>query len=297
MADETSVLDSLAEKVGDETQPEQPAEPTVDKGGVEAQPEPEQTAQDPTRPDWAPEAFWRDGAVQTEAMAKSWTDTKAELTRTQQALAEAKRTQAELPQRPDEYWNDLDYEALERNAPNAYARGGKDSMTIKAFMTSAHAQGIPKEAAQRMASDYYRMMNDVLPEPKTQEQRLDEAIGGLGPNGKRIAADTTAWLRKEHAAGSFTDEQMAEIGEMVQTSRGLSTLYALSRVRSGGGPPSVPNGQHVDRMSEERDLSRLMADPNALSDDRRGEIRSRYHALYGPDKSWGEDRDGVDPWA
>ena len=240
---------------------------------------------DPNRPEWVPEPFW-DGekkAVRAEDMAKSWRDTKADHTRLSQEIAELKKGAPQVPEAPDVYWAELDAEALKAAAPNSvHAAGGADGETVKSFMRSAHAHGVPPETARAMLTDYFKGVNPHLPAQQSAAERMQAAIRHQGPNGQAIANDTQAWLEQKAKGGAFTGESIGVLQQLVQSGPGLSMLYNLMRTSQSSGPPSAAGASiAVDRATEERKLKEMLADPVARKT-KMAEIEARYNALHGP---------------
>ena len=233
------------------------------------------------RPDWVPEAFWQKaasgdgGEVNVQGLAKSWTDTKAALTRTQQELAAAKAPWGEVPTSADKYAEGLDLDALKGRAPNL---AGADDPVIGSYLRAAHKAGIPPAKAQEMLGDFFELHNEHMPAPPPPDkERLEKAKAYLGPNGDRISEDVRTWLTDRAATQSFTEEQIGILDGLVKSGPGLSTLYSLMRATMGSGPPT--GAVRIDRNSEEQALRKLMASDDWQAN--RAEIERRWTALYG----------------
>ena len=239
------------------------------------------------RPEWVPENFWTagtDGAgqVNTEAMAKSWNDTRAALTRAQQQVTELSKPREAVPLTPDEYWEGMDYTRLSERAPAAYAGGEGENPAVKAMLTALHKGGIPPAEARQVTADYFELIDKGMERPKTQAEARKEAVASLGPNGPRVAADVKAWLGDLAQAGAFgTKEEMEFITASATHGPALLALDAVRRASmKGGGPPSLNGAAAIkpDPKAEEEELYKLLGDPDAW-DQRQHEIRRRFANL------------------
>ena len=294
MADETNPLDVMSSFNLDGpaalAEGQQEAPPAESKG--EAPPEPGD------RPAWAPEQFYKDGAVQTEALANSWRETRAELTRSQQALAEAKKGVPELPETPDEYWDTMDWTKIEAEAPNAFAVAPADGQDVMDLMSAMHAAGVPREQAQKALEGYYLRSNEHLDPPQTADERIKAAIEGQGTLGQQVWKNTLTWVEDRASRGLLDKDEQAVIAHLAQSAPGLKTLHNL--IRAQGGPPSTAGLSQgaVDRVSEKREVEKLLGDPNTLRGDRREEAFQRWRGLNGGAAPGGHDlgSPGIDPF-
>ena len=296
MADETGQDASISALFGGGEEAASAAPPPDDgQGRLETPPE---TPADPTppsvpgRPEWAPEAFWRAkegapgaGEVDIQGMAKSWTDTKAALTRAQQELAEARKQPDDLAESVDAYLERLDLAGLTERHPRAIAASGgekaKENPSIEGFMRVAQKHGIGVKQAHAMMDDYLGEVNGHLPEPpKSAKEQIAAAVAAQGPNGAHIARDVQAWLAARARAEAFTEPQLAELGKMVRSGAGLSTLYSLMRAAQSSGPPAAEGTIRVDSSHEADALRKMMADRSAVQMNL-GEIKRRWEALNG----------------
>ena len=261
-----SAVDAMFGKEGGEQPAEEQAKPS-----------------DPNRPEWAPENFWAEGKLDAQALAKSWRDGRAEITRLQQAAKAAPAGGEELPEAPDGYWKEVDFGAIEKASPKAFASmGGGEGKSTRQFLTVAHRNGIGPEKARTMLGEYLSTLEADVPDSvvMSDADKLKAAIGGLGPNGPRIADDVHAWLRAQEERQVFNEDQMGVLGTLVRDKAGLSLLYELVRQRQDAGPPAANGAGMVDVASEAKDVFEAMKDPMTWRDpNRRADIERRFEAL------------------
>ena len=278
----------------EQTQTGTGAAEAIDKlfgGGSEPEktetPEQQQTGTpDPSRPDWAPENFWKEGKLDGQAWGKSWKDTRAELTRAQQRVKElekARGSSEEVPEAADAYWKDQAFDELKGKAPKAFTlAGGNEGASVQAFLRTAHANGIGPEKARAMLGSYLEQLEPTLPDTigQTQEERFKAAVAAQGPNGARIATDTQRWLRAQAEKGAFTENQVSLLGDLVSDGEGLGLLYALIRQRQDAGPPVSDTTGTLDVHSEEQDVWKAMQDPETWKDpEKRRDVERRFAAV------------------
>ena len=248
----------------------------------------------PGKPEWVPENFWRPdpadptkGTVDAEAMAKSYNEFRGNDTRLRQQIAELTKTPEGVPEKPDEYWERMDWEALQQAAPNAYA-GEAEQPYVQEMLKAAHTQGLPPEAARAMVTQFYTAINgDVAPATSPEEARK-QAVGYLGPNGARMAADVRSMLTARAEKQQFGEKEVAALSRMVSDGPSLYVLWSIlgSQV-APGGPPSVSNGQLQMGTEHERNaVHEMMRDDKNWNDPvKRAEMINRFNALPPDSKS------------
>lgn len=268
----------------------EPAAEAESKPESEPESKPESKPED-GRPEWAPEEYWKDGAVQTEAMAKGYRDLRADYTRKAQRLAELeKKGKVEIPKEADSYLEGLPWDALAEKHPRAAAAMGEKgaaSPMVEHLLRSAHANGVPPDTAQAMLATWLEAVDPHSPEVLTQAERHKAAVGELGPLGVHIARDVSSWLVARNERKPFTEPQMAEITRLAGTAAGVSVLYELMR-EGGEGPPAVKAGSSVvDRTSQRQHLEKLLTEPDR-GDGRWDEAARIHKELYGEKSNEGD---------
>ena len=261
-----SAVDAMFGKEGGEQPAEEQAKPS-----------------DPNRPEWAPENFWAEGKLDAQALAKSWRDGRAEITRLQQAAKAAPAASEELPESPEGYWKEVDFGPIEQASPKAFASmGGSEGKSTRHFLTVAHRNGIGPERARTMLGEYLSTLEPDVPDTVVMDdaEKLKAAIGGLGPNGPRIADDVHAWLRAQEERQVFNEDQMGVLGTLVRDKAGLSLLYELVRQRQDAGPPAANGVGMIDVASEANDVFELMKQDATWRDPaKRAEVERRFEQL------------------
>ena len=210
-----------------------------------------------------PKAFYReDGAHDYEGMTKSWFDTRSALQTAQARVKELEAASAGLaPEQWEAYAKQLDWDAVASRAPNAYLGGGEENQAAMALLRRVHEQGMPLNKAQAFVEAYYEDLNALVPEHKSDDERLKAAVGSLGPNGPSIAQEVQRWLETQHSASAFTDGQLAVLRQMTHDGTALSLLQRLARQGGSAAPPTatgLADTKAVDPKAEQVEVRKLL---------------------------------------
>ena len=238
---------------------------------------------DPDRPAWAPEQFWDATAkgVRTEQLANGFTETKAELTRTQQKLAELEKARGSIPEKPDEYHELMDWTALEQAAPNAFKRHGKDSAVVKALLNSAHAGGMTREKAHAQLTEIWKAFDSTAAAEavKPLGERINASVEALGPTGKAVSDRVAAYLTDRTSRGLVTEAEKQAMLELASTPDGLRLAAKLVDSGTPSGPPVANGVGHVDVMREAQEVEKLLGSKEAMSGPKRAEAYARWRTI------------------
>ena len=176
-----------------------------------------------------------------DKMAKVMDDRLAEASRLQATLKEIRDAQANDPagQPPAdmaEYMNGFDHEALAQAAPKSYQKRDDQGKHVAetAFFRQMHNAGVPVAKAREMFSGMMTELNGHIPDPKTDSERLTEAVTALGPNGRQQLQDVNDWLGGLHKGQAFSEAEQGILHQVMHTSGGLSALWRMSRAAAGG---------------------------------------------------------------
>lgn len=138
----------------------------------------------PVRPDYIPEKFWKDGAVDHEALAKSYTSLETKFHTARTAVVD-------VPESPEAY----------QLKPEKLPDGIEWSEEVdKRFRSVFHEKGVSADAAAAIATTFVEMEAENY-------RQLDEAY-------KKQLADGQAALKKEW--GASYDQKITEIKGAVQ---------------------------------------------------------------------------------
>ena len=232
------------------------------------------------KPEWLDATFWRQdpadpskGEVLTESMHKSWRDTKAKLTQTEQTLAELRRqgggSKETVPGSITDYLTGLDFEGLKKVAPRADFSKGAEGEHAKAFFEAARRAGLGVESARKAYSEFWSGLNPGLPEVLSDEDRRKAAVAHLGPNGQQQFSDVRAWVEGLNSQAELTPEQNSFLRDALSDPGGLAFLWRLQRQAGSGAPPStdangVSGGSDVltkDELEKIWNSDRYLMDP------------------------------------
>ena len=235
------------------------------EGGGETPPEGQQEAPEGYVEGRVPKAFYReDGNHDYNGLAKSWFDTRSAYQASQARIKELEAAAvSEAPEAWEGYSQKLDWEAVRARAPNAYLGGGADNEAAMALLRRAHEQGMPLSKAQAFVESYYEDLNGLVPEVKSDEDRLKAAVGALGPNGPAIAREVQSWLESQHGKQAFTAEQLQVLKQMTHDGTALSLLQRLARQGGSTVPPtSLPGtgGTQVDPKARRAEIEKRLGE-------------------------------------
>ena len=226
------------------------------------------------RPEYVPEQFWRrseadptKGEAHLEAWGKSWHDTRATLTKTQQELA-ALRQQASLPSAPQnaaDYYTGYDFAALEQAAPRAFKGGGTDNVTIQVLQAAALKHGLSVEQLRGVTTDLFAGLNEHVPEAVEPQAAIAEQVKTLGTEGPRLADEVSKAMETLHAESAFDESQQALMKDILASPGGIGLMHRM--LRSGGSiaPPTI-EPRSAERMTQ-YEIQQAMVSPRYRSDD------------------------------
>ena len=197
--------------------------------------------------------------------------------------------QLTVPATVEDYLNGFDHEALKAKAARAYlGRPEKGSNpTELAFFQSMYDQGIPVEKAREAFSTFMVGINEHIAVPKTQQERLEEAVKGLGSNGRQQLAEVNEWLQSEDARDPMDADTKALISQVMRTRQGLAWLWRQSRRTAAGMPPAAPTAEKMtqDEVHE------------AMTSERYGRDRAYRERILAASRLLHPKSEGTDGWS
>ena len=255
MSDEANSIDNI---FGNSTPPEENKDPGATP--------PEESKSEEWRPGWVPsdyaDAEGKLDPAKLDSLVKSWYDGRQHVTTLNARIKEIEAAaNAHVPEQFEEYAKTMDWEALQKRAPNAYLGGGEENRAAMALLEHAHKHGIPPAKAHALIGDYYETLNGIVPEVKDADTLRKEAIAHLGPNGSAMNAEVASWLKSKAATNAFNEEEVGVIKQLASYGPGLSLLWRLSREGGSTAPPSSTGSAstHVDPEQEKREATKGLA--------------------------------------
>nr|AKH47351.1 hypothetical protein TMO_0051 [uncultured marine virus] len=239
------------------------------------------------RPDHIPEQFWDKDKkeVNTEAMAKSYTDLRAEFNKVQKEKGgkpgkalespEAYLTDFETPSKAKgEDGQEIELDRV-RDIPT-------DDPALIALSKVAKAKGWSKEDFNDVITEVLAAANGNLPEPFNRENE----ITALGGEEKAIPMIRTnqGWVLHLHKNGILNEDQYNHALNFGKTAIGVETLNAI-RVNSGEKP--IPTGASVNTGAKTpTECQAMMADERYSKDGPEGdayraEVDAAFLETYG----------------
>ena len=215
-----------------------------------------------------PKAFYReDGQHDYNGLSKSWFDTRSAYQTAQARIKELEAAAAEsAPEAWEAYAAKLDWEAVKARAPNAYLGGGDENTAAMALLRRLHEQGMPLTKAQAFTEAYYEDLNGLVPERRSDDERLKAAVGSLGPNGPAIASEVQSWLAGQHARQAFSTDQLEVLKQMTHDGTALSLLQRLARQGASTAPPGALPGMETEKVDPAARRAELERRMGAMSD-------------------------------
>jgi hypothetical protein len=186
------------------------------------------------RPEGLPDKFWnaKEGAVNVDALAKSYTDLEKELG----ALKRAKSVGGEVPENEADYFKD----PIKLPDTVTNAKLEPDDPGLKAWAAACRKHGIGKDLARTLAVDMFVSMNDFIPAPIDPEQERRE----LGKEGPAMADGLWAWAENLETRGGLSGDDVDIFEGLMGTAKGMRFL---AKMRGMTGlepiPTSLGNGQ------------------------------------------------------
>lgn len=140
----------------------------------------------------------------------------------------------------EDYLEGFDHEGLKAKAARAYLGRPEQGQNPAeaAFFQAMYDQGVPVEKAREAFTSYMTAINEHIPVPKTDQERLGAAVKALGANGRQQLAEVNEWLASEHARDPFSKETQKVLGALQRSPEGLAFLWRQSRVTAQGAPPT-----------------------------------------------------------
>jgi hypothetical protein len=193
----------------------------------------EQSEQPAERPANIPEQFWKDGSVDTDAMAKAYSDLRSKM--------DSGKHKA-----PKDGKYSLDaVEGVDAEDP-----------TLGEFLEIARDEGLSQGAFERLTNFYMQQMG-ALDEEITY--RRDQEMAKLGRNADKVIASMDNWLTKMNTAGVLS---AAEMESIANASTNATFISALNKIRRSYNEPDIPRSDVVepDAITMD-DIQVMMADP------------------------------------
>jgi len=192
----------------------------------------EQSENTVERPENIPEQFWKDGAVDSDAMAKAYGDLRAKM--------DSGKHKA-----PKDGKYSLD--ALEAVDP--------EDPTLNEFVELAREEGISQGMFEKLTSFYMQAAGQAAEEIS---YRRDEELAKLGRNSDKVIASMDNWLTKMNTAGVLSG---AELEAVANASTNALFISALNKIRRSYNEPDIPRSEAAepDTMTMD-DIQVMMAD-------------------------------------
>jgi hypothetical protein len=245
------------------------------------------------RPDYLPEKFWRDGAPNVEALAKSYSELEKMRGRfgdeaKAAALAELR---AGVPEAPDGYalakpeglpddvvWLDEIPEGFAPEPGKVYFKPDPAAPETKALREWAHKHGLKGEAFGELMGIAARVTGIRAPSVAEREQARSEFFSSLGENGAARAGHLYGQLR-----AALPEAQVQALDGLIGDKAGFEAIEALV-TRAGGArfaPTSAPGGAGLSDAK----LREMMRDPRYTDPTRRDpefvkQIEDGWRTLY-----------------
>lgn len=192
----------------------------------------EQSEEPAERPANIPEQFWKDGGVDTDAMAKAYSDLRAKM--------DSGKHKA-----PKDGKYSLDaVEGVE-----------KDDPALSEFLDIARDEGLSQGTFERLTNFYLQTVGAMNEEIV---HRRDEELAKLGRNADKVIASMDNWLVKMNTAGVLSG---AELEAVANASTNATFISALNKIRRSYNEPDIPTAEvgEPDAMTMD-DIAVMMAD-------------------------------------
>ena len=203
-----------------------------DETSREAPPGDEEKAE---RPDWLPEQFWDPvkAAPRLEALNKSYTDARAELSRLQ-----GKGKDKPL-EKADDYVKDWKMPELGDDVPvERLGEVRPDDVLVMAVAEAARAEGLGPEAFNRMIGKLMGTVAQNMPEPvNIAEQR---ALLGGKEKAAKVSGAVRTWVSGmvgSDVSGLSEDEASALLGAV---GKNALAMRAIAKIRASSGEQPIP---------------------------------------------------------
>lgn len=211
-----------------EVQPEVQAEPEVHTENLQAKPEDTPPVDAPERPEWCPENFWKDGAADAEAMAKSY----SELRKAFNEKNNDKIGDSVEDYMAEEYFTEQgNYKADGLVVP-------KDDPMLKAAFEAAKEAGLGIKATNEFVAKFMGKAGELAPPPIDVEAE----VKSLGKNGPHIIQGLKTWIDGMESNGDITADVKAKLIALGSDAAGIK---ALDFLRSKTGEQGIPTGNAV----------------------------------------------------
>lgn len=196
------------------------------------------------RPDWLPENFWdgEKGQPNVEALAKSWKDTRASLSKRKEDLL--KEIGGEKPAAPEAY------EFKEPQVPAFVKAGLKDldakHPLVQQTMEFAKANGLSQQGFEQALTMAFNLAFAHIPNPAAETKKLGERA----PD--RINR-VSAW-----AKANLSDKAVATLQRFARSADAIEAIEELMVV--AGEPAFAPQSSGFDSALTQSKLDELMKD-------------------------------------
>ena len=185
------------------------------------------------RPENIPEQFWKDGAVDSDGMAKAYSDLRAKMD-----------SGKHKPPKDGKY--DLSsFESL-----------NEGDETMEDFLEIAKDENLSQGLVERLTSFYMEATGAVETEVKF---RRDEEMSKLGRNADKVVQSMDNWLSKMNTAGVLNN---VELEAVANASTNAAFISALNKIRRSYNEPDIPSVSDTspDAVSMD-DITQMITDP------------------------------------
>lgn len=183
------------------------------------------------RPENIPEKFWKDGQVDVDAMAKSYTELRTK-------MSQGKHK----PPKDGKY--DLEDSGLDLDDP-----------IMEKFLDLAREEGLGQDLV-RSLTELYKESAGVI--EQQIEFKRDEEMAKLGRNADAIIKSMDDWLGRMAGAGVLSEPELQSIAS---ASSSATFISALNKIRRSYNEPAIPSVEvtQPDAITMD-DIESMMAD-------------------------------------
>lgn len=234
------------------------------------------------RPEGIPEQFWttgegdEPGQVNSDAMVKSWKDTRAELA----SLKAVEGT--EVPEKADAYVftppteTSVNYDNLNQEDPG-----------MMAIREAAKEAGLSQKQFQTMVGKFFETAENAIPEPFD----MDAEMAIVGKNGKAVLDANIRWAQDMMARGLIGQQEYEEFEAMGATGYGVRFLAKVRQEATGERPIPLEAAPVEGNLPSKEELHQMMGDPKYSNDAKfRADVDGKFEAVYGTDPAPSSER-------
>ncbi len=215
--------------------------------------EPDETPAE--RPEWFPENFWKkdDAAPDMEAMAKSWTDLRKQISQGKHKAPED---------------GNYDMSSFSNTPEDDPVRGHVSEWAKEYGLSQAALDGLVGPIVEMTGQQQQQVQFDAAAEKKA-----------LGPNAESMIKGMTEWGAGLVNKGIWGKDDFEEFKIMGGTANGIKALMKLRETYEGRIPT---NSAPIDGAPSKTELNAMVGDPKYQSDPAyRQKVERLFNQVYG----------------